>query len=97
MPGAAQKFLVSRQAVMAGSVGLHQGDDVALTQRSALVRAAVGQGEIFAVQIEHADLAAIHIDDLAMAWGDFDGAGNDLTLHGRPYNALALSRNTLAF
>ncbi len=48
-------------------------------------------------EIEHADLAAVHIDDLAMARRDFDGAGNDLTLHGRPYNALALSRNTLAF
>jgi len=77
---AAQKLLVPRQPVMTGSVRLHQRDDVALTQRPAFVRASVGQREIFAIQIEHADLAAVHIDDLAMARRDFDGAGNDLTL-----------------
>ena len=47
--------------------------------------------------IEHADLAAVDGDDLALARRDIERAGDDLTLHGSPYNALALSRNTLAF
>ena len=50
VPRAAQKLLMARQPVMAGSVGLHQRDDLALAQRSALMRAAVGQREIFAVR-----------------------------------------------
>src|SRR6185436_20151924 len=93
----AQEFLMPRQFVMAGPVGLDQRDDLALAQRPALMRAAVGQREILAVQIEPADLAAVHVDDLALARRDLDRAGDDLTLHGRPYNALALSRKTLAF
>src|SRR4029079_8592876 len=82
---------------MAGSVGVHQRDHPAGAQRSALMRAAVGQREILAVEIEHADLAAVDADDLAIARRDIDGAGDDLPLHGSPYSALALSRNTLAF
>jgi hypothetical protein len=48
------------------------------------MRAAIGQREILAVEIEHADLAAVDLDNLAVARRDIDGAGNDLTFHGSP-------------
>src|SRR5262249_7193681 len=96
VPGAAQKLVGPRQAVVSGPVGLHQRDDAALTERAALVRAAVGEREIFAAEIEDAELAAGRGHDLAAAGRDLARPRDDLTLHERPYNALALSRNTLA-
>src|SRR6266567_2102642 len=84
-----------RQAITARSVGLHQRDDLAATQRSAGVRTAVPQREIRAAEIEYPDLAARDGHHLAGAGRDLARFGNDLPAHSA-YNAFALSRNTLA-
>src|SRR5713226_7536849 len=97
MPRAAQEFLIPIKAVAARPGGRDERPDAALAQRPALVRAAVGEREILSADVEHADLAARDGDELALSRRDIARAGDHLTLHGRLYNARALSRNTLLF
>ena len=60
------------------------------------MRAAVGEREIFAADVEHADLAARDGDDLALRPARSRSRGRRPDgFTAEPYNALALSRNTL--
>src|SRR5215831_12217695 len=84
VPGATDELPRTRQAIFPGRARLRQADDHASAQLGALVRTAVGQGKIFAADIEEADLAAACADNLAAARLDLAGARNDLAAHCRP-------------
>jgi hypothetical protein len=59
------------------------------------VRAAIGQREEFAADVEQADLAAFGRDELAASWRNLGNAGDDMTRHvfqDSRYNAAALLR-----
>src|ERR1051326_4203421 len=81
VPRAAQEFPVAIEAIVAGPVGLNERPDTALAERAALMRAAVGEREIFPADIEHADLAAGDTDQLAPAGRHVARAGHHLTFH----------------
>jgi len=59
VPRAAENFSLARHAVLARLRGLDQAGELTFTQVAALVRAAVGQREEFAGQIEQHDGAAV--------------------------------------
>src|SRR5262249_1173340 len=54
---------------------------MALRQAAALVRAAIGDGEELALEIEDDDRAALHLDQLAAAGRDLGDGGDDVLGH----------------
>ena len=93
----AARILMAREAVMAGSVGHRQRNDAAAAQRATGVRTSIGEREIAPVDVEDADVATLHGHDLRGPGHHLARPGNHLPAHVSPYNALALSRNTLRF
>ena len=66
MPRAAHELALAHDLVVARPVGLRQADDLALAERAAGVRATVGERVELAGDVEQADLAALHGDELAV-------------------------------
>src|SRR6185437_8480635 len=81
VPRAAQHLALPYQAELAGTIRLGETDEHATAQRRALVRAAIYQREMLAADVEHADLAALHRDDLAVPRRDLAHAGDDMPGH----------------
>src|ERR1700719_3331475 len=67
VPWAADDLALPRIAVLAGLFGLDQSGQAPFAQAAALMRAAVGEREELALDVEHCDLAALDVDELAGA------------------------------
>src|SRR6266550_851653 len=65
VPGAGQDLAWTVVLDLARHARPRQPPGLALAQRAALVRAAVAQGEVLPAQVEDADRAPAHLDDLA--------------------------------
>ena len=60
---------------------LHQPDQLAGAEAAALMRAAVGEREVFAGDMKQRNLAALHLHQLAAILGDVADRGDDVTAH----------------
>src|SRR5207342_1084576 len=83
VPGAAQDLARALVGVRARSVGGDCADLNAGAERTALVRAAVADGEVGAGDVEDANRATVDIDELAGAGRDLVGARDDDPSHSR--------------
>src|SRR5690606_29967035 len=81
VPRAAHELTLALDAVLAGTIGQHDAGDHPGAQRPSLMRTAVGDGKILAVDIEDADLAALHFHDLVLAGLQLPGIRDDMTTH----------------
>jgi hypothetical protein len=70
--------------VLPGRIGLGEPHDHAATELGTLVRAAVGEREVFPAHVEEPDLPAARGHDLAPARLDLAHQGYDLAAHCRP-------------
>src|SRR6266568_6590958 len=81
VPGTADDLPLPGVFDLAGVVRLRQSDQRPLAQRGALMRAAIEQAEILALDVEHRDRTAIDGEEFAAAgWQLLDGR-NDVTGH----------------
>src|SRR5262249_16930099 len=94
MPGTAEHFQRSGDAVITRLGRIHQAHQHTATKRRTLVRTAVQQREILTVGIEDADPASAHFNELAVAGGDLTHFCNYVAAHfsSRRNRATALSR-----
>ena len=83
MPGAAHQFAVPRHAVVAWFVGFGEAHDLAAAEIGALVRATIGDGEEFALDVEEGDVAAGDLHQLGLADIEFIDLGDDVTSHSQ--------------
>ena len=81
MPRAADDLALARIAVLAGLARLDQPSETALAQAAALMRAAVGEREELALDVEHGDLTAADVDELARAGRKLAHIRNDVFRH----------------
>src|SRR6202030_396355 len=81
VPRAADHLALARIAVFAGLGRRHEACQLALGERSALVRAAVRHGEELALQVEDDEFAAPHLDELAPARRDLACGRDDVLRH----------------
>src|SRR6266403_1774909 len=82
MPGAAQQFADAGTLVDAGLRRGQPRHARRLVERRAGVRAAVEQREELAIDVEHDDVAPLHINHLVAAGRNLCGAGDNVTGHG---------------
>src|SRR5262249_21564812 len=83
VPRAAQELALPRDPVFAGAVGLHEPDHRALAQSAARMRAAVGKRVERAVDVEHADVAALDGHALARAGRNLVDSRDHMPAHAR--------------
>src|SRR5258708_34960529 len=81
VPRAAQYFPAPCQAVFARPLRLEAAEHVTIAERRALMRAPIDQRVMFAIHIEHANLATGRIDDLLAAGRDLAHGSDDVTRH----------------
>src|SRR5580704_16248121 len=82
VPRAADDLALPRVAVLAGLAGLDQAGQAAFAQAAALMRAAVGKREELALDVEHRDLAALDVDELAGAGWKLAQCSDHVLGHG---------------
>jgi hypothetical protein len=93
MPGAADDLTQLGVLDVAGIARLRQPDQRALAQRCALMRAAIEQAEIFALDVEDRDRPVVDGDEFARPRRQFTDGGDDVFGHQEtPYSFLALPR-----
>src|SRR6185312_14587203 len=83
VPGASEDLARSARLVVARRCAFQRAPELARTQGAGLVRAAVEQREVFAVDVEDADGAPCDLDDLAPAGRNLARLGDDVLGHDR--------------